>query len=251
MNYSFCFSPTGGTKKVAEIICKNFFSVEEADLSSPQFPQKEYSFQKEDFCVISCPVFMGRIPPTALERLEMMRAPGTPALIVAVYGNRAYEDALLELKNCVEKSGFTVIAAISAVAEHSIQRKIAAGRPDAEDEKQLEKFAVKVSEKLSEEDRTPVAVPGNFPYTVKKSSGFHPTGNAECTRCGLCAAQCPVSAIPKEDPQTVLSERCFSCMRCVTICPAGARIMPEKLLAGITQHLQPLCEVRKENELFI
>lgn len=249
--YSISFSPTGGTQKVARMLCKGFSHAEEVDLSSPRLSQKQYSFTEGDFCIISCPVFYGRIPPLALKRLEKVQANRTPALIVAVYGNRAYEDALLELKDHSEKSGFCVIAAISAVAEHSIQRKIAAGRPDTEDEGLLEGYMARVREKLSRGDRTVVSVPGNDPYIVRNSSGYHPTGNDSCTQCGLCAAECPASAIPRQNPKGVLEEKCFSCMRCVCLCPHGARDMPKERLDRITQHLQPLCERRKPCELFI
>ena len=54
--------------------------------------------------------------------------------MVAVFGNRAYDDALLEMQDVASEIGFRVIAAVAAVAEHSIIRKYGKGRPDADDE---------------------------------------------------------------------------------------------------------------------
>ena len=80
----------------------------------------------EDFCVIALPVFGGRVPATAVERLQHIRGNGAKAVAVAVYGNRAIDDALVEMEDLLENRGFSVIAGVEAVAEHSIARQFAA-----------------------------------------------------------------------------------------------------------------------------
>ena len=112
------FSPTGGTKKIAEHIASGLCDAAEfLDVTSSG---RELAFGPEDFVVIAVPVFGGRVPSPTAERLSHVRAEGTPAAIVAVYGNRAYEDALLELRGLAEERGFKVMAAAAFIARHSI-----------------------------------------------------------------------------------------------------------------------------------
>lgn len=68
-----------------------------------------------------------------LARLETLRGTGTPALLAAVYGNRAVDDALLEMKNALSARGFRTVAAAEIVAPHSLNTKIGEGRPDGKD----------------------------------------------------------------------------------------------------------------------
>ena len=112
------FSPTGGTKKIAEHIASGLCDAAEfLDVTSSG---RELAFGPEDFVVIAVPVFGGRVPSPTAERLSHVRAEGTPAAIIAVYGNRAYEDALLELRGLAEERGFKVMAAAAFIARHSI-----------------------------------------------------------------------------------------------------------------------------------
>lgn len=45
------------------------------------------------------PVYAGRVPALAVERLKGIKTSGVKCVIVAVYGNRAYEDALVEMQD--------------------------------------------------------------------------------------------------------------------------------------------------------
>jgi hypothetical protein len=76
------------------------------------------------------PVYGGRVPEVALERLRALKGNGGPAIAVVVYGNRAYEDALLELHTELTANGYKVIAAAAFIAEHSIVRSIS-GKNDS------------------------------------------------------------------------------------------------------------------------
>ena len=66
------------------------------------------------------PAFGGAAPQLALDRLSRIHGNGALCVIAAVYGNRAYEDTLVLLEDYAQTAGFQVIAAVSAVAEHSI-----------------------------------------------------------------------------------------------------------------------------------
>ena len=79
-------------------------------------------------------------------RLTLKRIPKS-VFLVCVYGNRAYEDTLVEMEDAANHCGFQVVAAIAAVAEHSILSQYASNRPDASDEKQLVNFADQIADK--------------------------------------------------------------------------------------------------------
>lgn len=169
--------------------------------------------------------------------------------MIAVYGNRAYDDALLELQDVASAMGFRVIAAIGAVAEHSIIRRYGKGRPDADDEQILRQFGADILSKAVANDCTLPQVPGHHPYK-KGGSVPQPKGRRGCNRCGVCAKQCPADAIPLSDPKTVDAAKCISCMRCVSVCPTGARSIGAVMNFLATQGLKKVCATRKENELF-
>lgn len=120
------FSPTGGTQKVADAFTSGLgASVEKIDLSDPKADFAAVSLAKEDIAVIAVPSFGGRVPALATERLEKIHGNKARCVTVCVYGNRAYEDTLIELSDTVKKSGFQVIAGIAAIAEHSIMHQYA------------------------------------------------------------------------------------------------------------------------------
>ena len=140
--YDIVFSPTGGTKKVVD----DLIGALEGDVTTVDLTDSKQNFQtvqlnREDVAIISVPSYGGRVPAVAAERLGMVHGNGARAILVCVYGNRAYEDTLVELEDAAKQAGFQVIAAVAAIAEHSIARQFAAGRPDAQDAKQLADFA--------------------------------------------------------------------------------------------------------------
>ncbi len=160
------FSPTGGTEKVAHIIANRWNSPSESiDLSNPKLDLSKCVIAPEDQVLVAMPSFGGRAPAVAIERLKRLKGNGAKCTLVCVYGNRAYEDTLVEMEDAARESGFEVIAAIAAVAEHSIMPQYASGRPDASDEAQLAQFADQIAQKAPSK---PV-LPGNRPY--KKAGG--------------------------------------------------------------------------------
>lgn len=241
------FSPTGGTEKAAHIISRQWGeSAVEIDLSDSQTEFSGVAIGKDDRVLIAMPSFGGRAPAVAIERLKKIAGNGAECTLVCVYGNRAYEDTLAEMEDAAKACGFRVVAAVAAVAQHSILPQYAANRPDAADEKQLERFAQQIAEKSESE----VAIPGNRPYKKDGSGGLVPKATKDCVQCGACAKSCPVQAI---DPATLTADgkKCISCMRCVKRCPRDARKVNGAMAAIAAMAIRKACSVRKEDELFL
>lgn len=255
------FSPTGGTKKaagyLAEGIRKGFLAAgipveegETVDLLDREF--KGVAFGPEELVVAAAPAFGGRIPALMAERLELVRAEGAGGVAVIVYGNRAYEDCFAELGDCLEDCGFRLEAAAALLAEHSMVREVAAGRPDDRDREEILGFGEKIAASLMESSEgRELTLPGNRPYKVWNQMPFAPVPDESCTACGRCGELCPTGAIAPEDPGKVELSKCILCMRCAAVCPLGARKLPAPAAALLAEKLFPIRDLRRENELFL
>lgn len=250
--YEITFSPTGGTKRVADFLSNELSrDITDIDLSNGNENLNKYSLTNEDTVIIAVPSYSGRVPSTAAERIAKIQGHDAKAIIVCVYGNRAYEDTLAELQDIVQQAGFIVISAIAAVAEHSIAHRYATNRPDKDDYGHLRVFAKQIGDKLRKNDFSTPTIPGNRPYRKAANAGIVPKATKACTQCGLCASKCPVGAIDKNNPEKVNKKACISCMRCVTVCPHHARKVNGLLLAIVNMMLKKTCSIRKECELYI
>lgn len=249
--YKMVFSPTGGTMKAADMVAQTLADeVTLVDLCDSKKDFRSLVLNEDDVAVIAVPSYGGRVPTTAVARLSKCRGNGARAVLMAVYGNRAYEDTLLELQDTVKEAGFKVVAAIAAVAEHSIAHQFATGRPDAQDQQLLETFTQSIKEKLASGELSAPHLPGNRPYKTSSVS-MVPKATKACVSCGLCAQKCPVQAIDRLHPQNVDKKACISCMRCVTICPQHARTIHPIMQFAAGLALKKACSQRKEAELFI
>lgn len=250
-NFQIIFSPTGGTEKVANAITKNWPQVDTIDLSVPDINFADILFESDSLVLVAMPSFGGLAPQLALDRLSMLKGNGALCVIAAVYGNRAYEDTLAQMEDYAQNAGFQVIAAISAVAEHSIIYEYAAGRPNLDDCKALAKFGEQILEKVSSCDFSKPAVPGNRPYKKAGGAGMIPKASSACTSCGQCALKCPASAISAKNLKSSDKSKCISCMRCVSICPVHARKVSSLMTFIAAAAIKKACSVEKANELFL
>ena len=174
------------------------------------------------------------------------------AILITVYGNRAYDDTFAELQDVLEGSGFSCKAAVAAVAEHSIMRQFAKGRPDLKDKEEILKFAAEIRSKMEAGALTgELRLPGNRPYREYGGVPMKPQVGKSCTRCGRCERECPVGAIRADDPTVTDNAACISCMRCIAVCPQKARSVSKVLLAAGSMKLKKECSGYKRNEVFL
>ncbi len=170
--YTFAFSVKGTTKKLVNEMGKVFPNVEYTDLTKNNL---EKDFSENELIVVGAPVFGGRIPNPLAKKLKSLKGNNTPAVAVVVYGNRAYDDALLELKDILTEQGFKVVAGVVFVAEHSLAPNVATGRPNENDLKIAREYSEQIMAKINSatdmNSSQELKVPGKFPYI--KASDSH------------------------------------------------------------------------------
>lgn len=249
------YSPTGATCKIGRKVGENIALAASLNISKFDLTAKGAAkpiLGAEHLAVVAVPVFSGRVPAHAIEKIKKIDGQGAMAVSLVVYGNRAYEDALLELNDTLKEQGFAVIASGAFVARHSIINEIAANRPDAQDDDFAKKFAAQVNQKLaSGASQKEVQVPGKRPYREVAAGGITPLTASSCISCGKCAMACPVQAIPQEDFTYTDSAKCILCMRCVCMCPPKARALPAEYRAKVASMLAQVASERRENEVFL
>jgi ferredoxin len=259
------FSPTRTTKKVLESIAAGIQvqTIEHIDLTPYETRKRRFKELQNELTIIGTPVYGGRVPADAARRLRRLKGNNTPAVIVVVYGNRHYDDALLELNDLVIAIGFKPVAAGVFVAEHTFSREnmpIAGGRPDAEDIEKARKFGKEIREKLKKNrvigDIPPLKVPGNFPYIklpdAKEILQIYPsTEETLCKKCETCITVCPAAAITITDKVITDKDACILCCACVKNCPTHARTMDSPRLQKIVESMSKRLSERKEPETFV
>lgn len=181
-------------------------------------------FSKDSIVIVAVPVYGGRIPSLAADKLKQIKGNGAKAIAMVVYGNRDYDDALLELTDILAENGFRIIVTSAFIGQHSIFPKVAMSRPDNSDMKKLAEFGKTCSQLLDTEVSEKLKIKGNRPYKKYDGVPVHPEGSREkCTSCGTCVELCPVEAINSKEPWKTNTDTCISCGRCISVCRQSAR----------------------------
>lgn len=203
--------------------------------------------------IFAVPVYGRHVAPAALERLREIRGEGTPAIVLAVYGNRSFGTAVAELASFVAERGFVPVAAGAFVGEHSYstpETPIAQGRPDAQDLAAATAFGAQVREKLAKTGSSP----GRNPETASDTAATTrttQTDSMDAAKAPATGALVPIDPAKLREPRTPLlpklrfirfvlgyrrrqkrnpvvllpegdAARCTQCGRCVALCPTQA-----------------------------
>ncbi len=207
------------------------------DFTLPDARRQPLSFSADTLVIFGVPVYAGRVPNLMLPFVASAVGSGALAVPVVLFGNRAFDDALMELRNILEAGGFRSIAGAAFVGEHSFGRQMAGNRPDANDLALAKQFALDVAKKLEGYDETaphvPVFVAGNDPvkpyFRPTDAEGnfvdirkARPSTTDDCVNCKTCAKHCPMGSIDFDNPKLVTGI-CIKCNACVKLCPKDAK----------------------------
>lgn len=249
----FYFSATGTTKKIVQEVGRHFgMESNQHDLLRAPLSGVE-TLPADSLAIIGMPVYCGRIPAHCAEMLAKLKGTNTPAIAVVVYGNRDFDDALLELTEILTGNGFLVFGAGAFVAQHSIVPRVAENRPDESDLVKIEEFSRQCGEKLYQMTgaEKSIRVEGNTPYKPAVAVPLKPSANNQCTACGVCANLCPTGAISKENPRVKDSGLCISCAACINACPQKSRAFRGVLYTLFGMVFQFKCRNRREPRTFV
>lgn len=263
------FSATDTTKKVVSGIAKKIsenidrkITINSIDFTLPGVRKEPVSFTEDDIVIIGVPVYAGRVPNVLLRYLNSITGNGALAIPVVVYGNRNYDDALIELKDILELNGFKAIAGGAFIGEHSFSKTLAKNRPDQKDMSIINDFANQIYTKITTQDKIQtIMVNGNKPYRKyympKNENGISvnirkvtPKTNSNCIDCKICVTVCPMGSIDCKDISK-LNGICIKCGACIKKCPTNAKYYDDKDYLRHKHELEIDFAYRREPELFI
>lgn len=267
------FSPTGTTKKIVRTFGQALAhkmgsgEIEEIDFTLKKNRDKTYTFSDTDLVVLGVPVYAGRVPNVLKIFLSSIEGNGALGVAFTLFGNRSFDDALVELRDIMKADGFRVIGAGGFVGEHSFSRTLGKGRPNALDLKETEEFASKIADKIEagsiegDQLRENFFVEGEVPYrpyyTPKNMQGepvnilkVKPKTSENCTDCKLCAELCPMESISFENTADIPGI-CIKCGACVKFCPVGAKYYDDEGFLGHKEQIETTFFDPKENQYFL
>ncbi|MBQ7795513.1 MAG: EFR1 family ferrodoxin [Lachnospiraceae bacterium] len=237
------FSATNTTKKIVTAIADEVAKMidakrEDYDFTLPAMRQEGFKAEEDDLVIFGTPVYAGRVPNVLLKYLATIQGNGALAVPVVLFGNRNFDDGLVELRDILETTGFHTIAAAAFVGEHSFSKTLAAGRPDAEDMADAKGFAANVAAKVKgiaegtvpakiEVEGVPNPYRGYYQPRDRKGVSIDirkvkPLTSDACTDCKLCADVCPMGSISRENVRE-FTGICIKCGSCIKKCPVQAK----------------------------
>jgi ferredoxin len=255
------FSPTGTTQKIVLTIAKGTgIPFKNIDLTLPD-SRREFrqSFGTDDLVIVGLPVYAGRLPLYLDDFFAGLEANCTAAAAVVSYGNREYNDALIELRIRLEDRGFRIRSAAAFIGQHTFSARIATGRPDAGDLSIAADFGKKTLSCIGTNAIWGnLRLEGNYPF---KWQGFDPNSIPAdypplprlvtiegCDECLSCIPNCPWQAIAPDRNRDY--SKCMLCYRCMKNCPHDAVQVTGEAFLQMLPQFEAMCSRRRDPELF-
>lgn len=257
------FSPTGGTRAIADHACHTLSQ----HLGTP-YRLQSYTLPAErenrqpiatnDIVVWASPVYAGRVPNKTLDFIgQLMRGSGNKGIAIAVFGNRNYDNALAEMCQLMAEAYITPVAAAAMVSRHAFApTEIATGRPNEHDYAEMDAWLTHIDwEKTAQ-------VPGstaNGYYQPLKADGTpanflkaKPVLNeSRCMLCAKCKRACPMGSIEITYKGPEFHGLCIKCQACIVRCPEQALSFADEDLASHVEMLRKnYATPSKENKFF-
>jgi ferredoxin/protein involved in ribonucleotide reduction len=269
--YTLFYSATGNTEKIVNALTEHIAGewkvpVQRVNIASLREREKKRFFQSDTLVIVGTPVYAGRIPNKMLPYFQtMLEGNGSLAVSVVTFGNRAYDNALIELKNELGKRGLHTVAGMAMPSEHAFSDKLATGRPDESDLSLIQCFAKEVMEKieaLQEPSKGQISMPGDevikgyyIPFGIDgKPAVFlkaKPKTDMDlCIHCEICSEVCPMGSISRQEPDKV-EGICVKCQACIKKCPVGAKYFDDSAFLSHVKMLEENYTRRIEAKCFI
>lgn len=253
------FSPTDGTKKILKEIARGInLEYKEFDITLPQNRVDNLFFDENDIILVGMPTYAGRFPKLLNNYMEKIQCNNSLCVPIATYGNRDYEDSLLELKDLLEDKSCKTLAAATFVTEHSSTDKLGTKRPDREDLSVAYDFGLKLRSKLenlkSIDELENLNIPGNFPYIIKNVPMLKitPQTKETCVNCKICAKHCPTAAIDFDNCKEIDVNKCIKCCSCIKRCPFNSKEMTHEAYKNMQNMLiSNFAHIIRKPEIFI